>query len=180
MPLLITNGTNESLPASATQKGEQMTTPIHALNARDYTDPMVFDVETAGVLAKTWQLSCHATGFIETGAYSTIEVAGENLFAIRGRDDKIRVFYNVCQHRAHQLVQGSGTTRVVGCPYHAWTYELTSELRAGPDIKSVEGFDKSSICLTKSAPKSSSASCSSTSILTPPRWKTGSQVPAPS
>ena len=34
------------------------------------------------------------------------------------------------------------------CPYHAWTYELTGELRAGPNIKAVEGFDKSSICLT--------------------------------
>ncbi|MEM6312032.1 MAG: aromatic ring-hydroxylating dioxygenase subunit alpha, partial [Pseudomonadota bacterium] len=57
--------------------------------------------------------------------------------------------YNVCQHRAHQLVSGTGTTRVVVCPYHAWTYELTGQLRAGPNIKAVDGFDKSSICLTE-------------------------------
>ena len=84
----------------------------------------------------------------ETGDYFTFDMAGESLFCIKGRDGEIRTFYNVCQHRAHQLVSGQGQTRVVVCPYHAWTYELTGELRAGPNIKAVEGFDKSSICLT--------------------------------
>jgi DNA-binding MurR/RpiR family transcriptional regulator len=37
--------------------------------------------------------------------------AGESLFCIRGRDGEIRTFYNVCQHRAHQLVSGEGNTR---------------------------------------------------------------------
>jgi phenylpropionate dioxygenase-like ring-hydroxylating dioxygenase large terminal subunit len=63
------------------------------------------------------------------------EVAGESLFCIRGRDGVIRTFYNVCQHRAHQLLQGAGTTRVVVCPYHAWTYELTGRLRGAPNTQ---------------------------------------------
>ena len=100
-----------------------MTEPIRSLAARYYTDRQVFKVENAGLLAKTWQFGCHASELAETGDYSTFEIAGESLFAIRGRDDQIRVFYNVCQHRAHQLVSGTGTTRVVVCPYHAWTYE---------------------------------------------------------
>ena len=76
----------------------------------------------------------------ETGDYFTFDMAGESLFCIKGRDGEIRTFYNVCQHRAHQLVSGQGQTRVVVCPYHAWTYELTGELRAGPNIKAVEGL----------------------------------------
>jgi phenylpropionate dioxygenase-like ring-hydroxylating dioxygenase large terminal subunit len=123
--------------------------PVRSLEARYYTDPQVFEIEKQGLLAKTWQFGCHAADLAEVGAYQTFEIAGESLFAIRGRDDVIRVFYNVCQHRAHQLVEGAGTTRVVVCPYHAWTYELTGQLRAGPNIKAVEGFDKSSICLTE-------------------------------
>ena len=122
---------------------------IRSLDARYYTDPQVFEIEKAGVLAKTWQFGCHTSELAEIGAYVTFEIAGENLFAIRGRDDKIRVFYNVCQHRAHQLVQGAGTTRVVVCPYHAWTYELTGTLRAAPNSKSMDGFDASKICLTE-------------------------------
>ena len=38
---------------------------------------------------------------------------------------------------------------MVVCPYHAWTYELTGQLRAGPNIKAVPGFDRERICLTE-------------------------------
>ncbi len=123
--------------------------PVHSLDARYYTDPQVFEIEKHGLLARTWQFGCHVSELEGIGAFKTFEIAGESLFAIRGRDDKIRVFYNVCQHRAHQLVQGAGTTRVVVCPYHSWTYELTGQLRAGPNIGAVDGFDKSRICLTE-------------------------------
>jgi len=123
-------------------------TPTLSLAAKYYTDPEVFKLETSGLLARTWQFAGHASQLKETGDYFTFDLAGESLFCIKGRDGEIRTFYNVCQHRAHQLVSGQGQTRVVVCPYHAWTYELTGELRAGPNIKAVEGFDKSSICLT--------------------------------
>ncbi|MGU9961563.1 MAG: aromatic ring-hydroxylating oxygenase subunit alpha [Candidatus Puniceispirillales bacterium WSBS_2018_MAG_OTU23] len=126
-----------------------MQSVIHSLDACYYTDPEIFKVEKTGVLARTWQFAGHASQLENTGDYFAFEMAGENLFCIRGRDDVIRTFYNVCQHRAHQLVEGTGTTHVVVCPYHAWTYELTGELKAGPNIKAVEGFDKSKICLTE-------------------------------
>ena len=123
-------------------------TPTLSLAAKYYTDPEVFKLETNGLLARSWQFAGHASQLKETGDYFTFEMAGESLFCIKGRDGEIRTYYNVCQHRAHQLVSGAGQTSVVVCPYHAWTYELTGELRAGPNIKVVEGFDKSSICLT--------------------------------
>lgn len=126
-----------------------MADTVKSLEARYYTDPEIFHLECAGLLAKTWQFACHVSDLPEGGAYVTFDIAGESLFAIRGRDHNIRVFYNVCQHRAHQLVSGAGTTRVVVCPYHAWTYELTGELRAGPNINAVKELDKSSICLTE-------------------------------
>ena len=123
--------------------------PIRSLAARYYTDPAVFEAETAGLLARTWQFAGHASQLAEPGDYLTFEIAGESLFAIRGQDGQIRTFFNVCQHRAHQLLSGAGRTRVVVCPYHAWTYELTGQLRSGPNITSVEGFDRASICLTE-------------------------------
>ncbi|MEM9148151.1 MAG: aromatic ring-hydroxylating dioxygenase subunit alpha [Pseudomonadota bacterium] len=123
--------------------------PVRSLEARYYTDPAVFRAEQQGLLARTWQFACHLSDLPETGSYATFEIAGESLFAIRGRDDVVRCFYNVCQHRAHQLLEGQGRTRVVVCPYHAWTYELTGRLRAGPNIAKVPGFDRSSICLAE-------------------------------
>lgn len=122
---------------------------IRSLAARYYTDPEIFRLETAGLLARTWQFGCHLSEIAEPGAYTTFEVAGESLFAIRARDGQVRVFYNVCQHRAHQLVVGRGKTRAIVCPYHAWTYQLTGELRAGPNIKAVEGFEAADIRLSE-------------------------------
>ena len=123
--------------------------PVRSLDARYYTDPSVFAAEKAGVLARTWQFACHASQLRDPGDYYAFDLGDENLFCIMGRDGAIRTFYNVCQHRAHQLVQGEGSTRVVVCPYHAWTYELTGRLRAAPNTKSVSGFDKSKVCLTE-------------------------------
>ena len=83
-------------------------TPIRSLEARYYTDPAVFAAECAGLLSRTWQFAGHASQLREPGDYFAFDLAGESLFSIRGRDGVIRTFYNVCQHRAHQLVSGSG------------------------------------------------------------------------
>lgn len=127
-----------------------MNAPLtHSLDARYYTDPAIFEAERKGVLARTWQFAGHGSQLEYPGDYFAFEMAGESLFCIKGRDGEIRTFYNVCQHRAHQLVNGEGSTRVVVCPYHARTYELTGELRAAPNTKSVPCFDKSAVCLTE-------------------------------
>lgn len=126
-----------------------MNVPLKSLEARYYTDPAIYENEMQGLFAQTWQYAGHISQVENIGDFFAFEIAGESLFCIRGRDEVVRCFYNVCQHRAHQLVSGEGTTRVVVCPYHSWTYELTGHLRAGPNIKAVEGFDKSKVCLTE-------------------------------
>ena len=69
-----------------------MTGQVRSLAGRYYTDPQVFELENAGVLAQTWQFACHASDLGAAGDYATFEIAGESLFAIRGQDDRIRVF----------------------------------------------------------------------------------------
>jgi len=123
--------------------------PTRSLDARYYTDPTIFQQERDGVLARTWQFAGHISQVENIGDYFTFEIAGENLFAIRTQDGTIRAFYNVCQHRAHELLTDSGNTKLIVCPYHAWTYELTGKLRMGPNVKSVPGFDRNAICLNE-------------------------------
>ena len=123
--------------------------PKLSLEARYYTDPAIYENELAGLLSRTWQFAGHVSQLKQAGDYFTFELASESLFCIRTRDDEIKGFYNVCQHRAHQLLNGSGNSRLIVCPYHAWTYELSGQLRGGPNIQSVPGFDKSKICLAE-------------------------------
>ncbi len=121
--------------------------PIRSLEAMYYTDPVIFQKENTGALARTWQLAGHASQLEQVGDFFSFRIADEDLFAIKTKNDGIKAYYNVCQHRAHQLVKGEGNKRVIVCPYHAWTYELTGELRAGPNINVVSGFNKEEICL---------------------------------
>lgn len=121
---------------------------IHSLEARYYTDADIFKTEQNSVFAQTWQFAGHLSQIENQGDYFTFEIAGQSLFCIRGYDGEIRCFYNVCQHRAHELVSGSGNRKLLACPYHAWTYELDGRLRTGPNIKSVPGFQREQICLS--------------------------------
>jgi len=132
-----------------TDTGPQKNDPLLSLQARYYTDDSIYQAELKGLLAKTWQFAGHISQCEEPGDYFTFEIAGEALFCIRDQEDALQCFYNVCQHRAHQLLSGSGNNKLIVCPYHAWNYHLTGELRAAPNTKSVPGFDKSKICLTK-------------------------------
>ncbi|MDX6752428.1 aromatic ring-hydroxylating dioxygenase subunit alpha [Geminicoccaceae bacterium 1502E] len=119
-----------------------------SLEARYYNDPAIFESENAGLFARTWQFAGHVSQVKSPGDYFTFEIAGQALFCIRDRSGEIRAFYNVCQHRAHELVAGTGNARLLVCPYHAWTYELTGRLRSGPNVSAVPGFRREDICLT--------------------------------
>ena len=125
-----------------------MTAPIRSLDAKYYTDPKIFKNENSGLLRQTWQFAGHSSQVKNPGDYFTFAIAGENLFCIRGKDGELRAFYNVCQHRAHELVRDTGQVKLIVCPYHAWTYELDGNLRAGPNLSVVEGFDRCEIKLT--------------------------------
>lgn len=121
---------------------------IRNLQPRYYTDPDVFLTERNGVLSSTWQFAGHESQIREIGDFFTFEIVGQSLFCIRDEASTIRAFYNVCQHRAHELVTGQGNKRVIVCPYHAWTYNLDGQLRYGRNLASVENLDCSKIKLT--------------------------------
>lgn len=63
---------------------------------------------------------------------------------IRGKDDKIRAFHNVCRHRAYTITRKeTGTSTVLGCRYHGWSYDTTGRLVKAPQFDGIPGFDKS-------------------------------------
>lgn len=68
---------------------------------------------------------------------------GVPLFAVRGGDNRARVFRNACRHRAMALVQGAGCARAIVCPYHGWTYRLDGELAHVPHAEGFPGLDMS-------------------------------------
>lgn len=118
-----------------------------SLRAEAYVEPQWLDAELRAVFARTWQWVCHVEKLAAPRSYLAATVAGMPILLVRDREGVLRAFYNVCKHRAHELLTGSGTTRAIVCPYHAWTYDLTGGLRAARRTDAMDSFDTSQICL---------------------------------
>jgi len=118
-----------------------------SLRAEAYTERRWADADVAGILARSWQWICHVERLRDPGSYVSATVAGMPVAVVRGRDGELRAFYNVCKHRAHELLSGSGTTRNIVCPYHAWTYGLDGNLKAARRADRMESFDMGEVCL---------------------------------
>jgi choline monooxygenase len=118
-----------------------------SLRSEAYTDPKWLDADLEAIFARTWQLVCHVEKLAAAGSYVSATIAGMPIAVVRDRDGALRAFYNVCKHRAHELLSGSGTTRNIVCPYHAWVYSLDGRLKGARRADRMETFAKSEICL---------------------------------
>jgi carnitine monooxygenase subunit len=98
-----------------------------------YHDRAYFAVEMARVIRPSWQIVCHVSDIPNTGDYQTLDYIGESIIVVRGHDNAVRAFANVCRHRAMRLVEGpAGCAKKIVCPYHAWSYELDGRLSGVP------------------------------------------------
>ncbi len=109
-----------------------------------YTNQLIYDLELQIVFARSWQMIGLAERLAEPGQYLTCEISGEPIVAVRGNDNGLRAFYNVCRHHAAAVMtEPEGKAAQLRCPYHGWTYSLAGELRGTPDFAGVCSFDRS-------------------------------------
>jgi choline monooxygenase len=115
--------------------------------ARWYTDPQILDAESHLVFGRTWQCAGHADAVAAPGSYLSCDIVGEPVLVTRDAAGSLRAFSNVCRHRGSVLAEGQGTTPVIRCPYHAWTYALDGRLLGQPEFDGVENWNRSQVCL---------------------------------
>ncbi len=110
--------------------------------ARFYLEESVYNAEQEAIFYKNWWYSGHVSQLQKTGDFITTNIDSQNLFIVRDKSGELNAFYNVCQHRGHELVAGSGNQAVIVCPYHAWSYDLDGSLRGARNSENVPGFNK--------------------------------------
>ena len=105
-----------------------------ALAARYYTDPGVFAAELNTVFARSWVLVGHESQVARHGQVLTAAVGDESVFVVNN-EGELGAYYNVCQHRGHELFPPQQTggdelfvPGLMTCPYHAWVYSLDGRL----------------------------------------------------
>ena len=99
------------------------------LPAEWYYEPEVYRAEHQAIFYRTWWYQGHVSDLPRPGDYITGDVVDQRILIIRGQDGELRAFHNVCSHRAHPLLQGSGNTRLITCPYHQWCYGSDGRFR---------------------------------------------------
>ncbi|MGH6915933.1 MAG: aromatic ring-hydroxylating oxygenase subunit alpha, partial [Geminicoccales bacterium] len=119
----------------------------YTLSARYYTSHEIYERERDAVFYRSWIYAGHVEELSEPGSFITVQTGDQNVAVIRGKDGALRAFYNVCQHRAHELLRGRGRTPVITCPYHAWSYHLDGRLRTARGSEKVDGFNADEFCL---------------------------------
>lgn len=108
-----------------------------------YTDPLYYDLDQKILFEESWQFVGHESQFSSPGSFITATIGNESVIVVKGKDNKIRAFFNVCLHRGGPIEKAQcGQTRMLQCKYHGWTYRLDGTLRGVPRFNRVELFDK--------------------------------------
>ena len=98
--------------------------------------PELYRQEIEKVFKKVWLCLGRVEELPETGSYKLkqLDFASAGVLLIRGRDQVIRAFHNVCSHRGNTVVvpQGEwdnfGKKSMFSCRFHAWSYNAEGEL----------------------------------------------------
>ena len=109
-----------------------------------YTDQRIYELELQTVFGRSWQMVGRLDQVSEPGQYLTTEIAQEPVVIVRGGDNILRAFFNVCRHHAAAVMtEREGRANQLRCPYHGWTYSLEGELKGTPDFSGVCNFERS-------------------------------------
>jgi phenylpropionate dioxygenase-like ring-hydroxylating dioxygenase large terminal subunit len=108
-----------------------------------YTDESLYQLELQTVFTRSWQMICRADQLQDPGQYVTADFGNEPIVVVKGNDNVVRGFFNVCRHHAAAVMtEPEGKVNQLRCPYHGWTYSLEGELKGTPDFTAVCNFDR--------------------------------------
>ncbi len=125
------------IDAGTTDEGDAWREPVE-----NYLDPRRFARELE-VLRSYPSVFLPSAAIPDAGSRAERVTFGVPLFAVRGRDGRVRVFRNSCRHRGMALVEGPGCEHALVCRYHGWTYRLDGSLSHVPHAAAFPGLEKS-------------------------------------
>src|SRR5580658_6625105 len=115
----------------------------YTIPAAWYIDERIARLEREQVFGSNWIAVGRTDQVAAPGEFFTFDLAGEPLIVVRGADNQLRAFYNVCRHHAAAVATAPcGVAQHLRCPYHGWTYGLDGTLKGAPEFAGVCNFDR--------------------------------------
>ena len=115
---------------TALKDEERLTTQL--LPALAFTGNEALTEERQQIFEANWMCIGFASEIPHAGDMRPLHVLDMPLFLVRGKDNVVRVFHNVCRHRGHQLLAEPTNRKLITCPYHSWSYGLDGNFRSAP------------------------------------------------
>jgi len=114
-----------------------------------YVNDEFFDLEVEHLFKHNWLLAGHVSELREAGDFVTFDGLGERAIVIRGTDNELQAFHNVCRHRGGRVVrdQKGSCKRAMVCPFHGWSYNLDGSLKSVPAATTFADLDKRTLGL---------------------------------
>ena len=120
------------------------------VDSRIYSDQEIFDEEMEKIFKQVWIPVCHESEVPEAYDFRTTSIAKEPIIVVRGPDNEVRAFLNVCPHRGMRLErrtagnfiegQPSGNPKHMTCMFHAWQFDMKGNCVDIPRAK--EGYQE--------------------------------------
>jgi len=115
---------------------------VQMLPAEAYTSEDVLAWERRHLYAGGWTCLGRAGELLPEGTTQRAVMAGDVSCLLVQEAGTVRLFANTCRHRGHELLPADEMSgrRMVSCPYHAWTYDLSGRLKGAPGFRDVASF----------------------------------------
>nr|WP_087574139.1 aromatic ring-hydroxylating dioxygenase subunit alpha [Sphingomonas sp. CDS-1] len=102
-----------------------------------------YDAEFAAVWRGGWVCVGREEDIAAPGSFQRFDKLGAPIILVRGKDHRLRAFYNSCRHRGAPVVRGEcGKASLLRCQYHSWSYGLDGRLIGVPDERDFQNLDK--------------------------------------
>ena len=102
----------------------------YSLDQEFYVSQHIFDLDVKNIFSKQWVFVGHISRIPNYGDYFLFNIGKESIIIIRDKDNAVHAHYNVCRHRGSQIcLENEGNSKVLICPYHAWTYNIDGSLK---------------------------------------------------
>jgi phenylpropionate dioxygenase-like ring-hydroxylating dioxygenase large terminal subunit len=120
---------------------------------RAYTDPAHYQFEVDLILKREWLAVGHVSQIPRAGDYFNLDLLGEPMIVVRGKDEVVRVLSRVCPHRGMDVNPTeygrppAGNQRILLCPYHFWSFDLDGRCKGAPEMHKADGFSRKEVGL---------------------------------
>jgi phenylpropionate dioxygenase-like ring-hydroxylating dioxygenase large terminal subunit len=134
---------NGLAPDSAPAQLPELETTGVALSTWTYASEELLELEYQEFFLKSWQMVGHVCDLQKPGDFITFGMWRDSVIVMRGKDQVLRAFLNVCRHRASRLLDGKGNCGgAIQCQYHGWSYRNDGTLVGIPKPENFPNIDK--------------------------------------